>query len=498
MSYPATSDANLDYRANLLFRAETDLSLREALKDKCTNDILYWINTFVWTYDPRGDRSTALGYTTPNMPFITWPFQDDYILDVCESIDNSHDLLTEKSRDMGASWLLMVIFIHYWLFKGPGNDFLVGSRKEKYVDELGNMSTLFQKIRYVLKRLPVWMLPKGYDKKRNDNYLRFENPETGSMIHGEANNDNFGTSGRVKACMLDEFSKWKHTDEAAWQSLSDVTACKLPVSSANGRSNHFYKLRAGKAGEIKIARLEWRDHPLKTEGWYQAEKKRRSPADLAAEVDIDYTASVTNKACPSFSHSTHCGEPVRHNSLAVINLCCDFNINPMSWALNHEDQGVSYFFAEHTSHERMTTAEHAETMFTEWDHHRTKTMYVYGDASGKSGSVQSLKSNYQIIKEIGRLHGWNVVLQIPGANPHVSDRLDITDKRLRDWEHDGKSWVKIDPSCVDLINSFEQTQRKGEGVDKTDNVEHILEAVGYYFAYKFPIRKNEFGQVKRY
>lgn len=499
MNYPKDSKENLAFRARLISKAKSDVQFQKALWNVCKGDCIFWINAFVWTYDPRGDRYASLGYETSHMPFITWDFQDKYVGDIVSAIEGSYDLLTEKSRDMGASWLIMAVFTWFWLFHGPGNDFLIGSRKQEYVDQKGNMSTLFQKIRYILHRLPVWMLPAGFSFDKHDNYMRLENPETGSMIHGESNNDNFGTSGRVRACMLDEYSKWKHTDEAAWQSLSDVTACKLPVSSANGRTNHFYKLRSGEAGEIKKVKLHWASHPLKDNDWYDAEKKRRSPSDLAAEVDIDYSASVSNKAFPTFRFETHCNEPVMLNPTAPINLMCDFNITPMCWAIGQHSAGVDYFPMEHVSNLAMTTAEHATALFKRLDDHRTKIMHVYGDASGKNRSVYSKSSNYDIIKSIGNKAGWQIIIQVPKGQPRVMDRIEAMNKRFQDWEHDNRSWVKIDPdNCPTLINSLEQTQRKDDGVDKSENVEHISEAVGYYFVYRYPIKKRGAVALPRY
>ena len=75
-------------------------------------------------------------------------------------------------------WIVVTIFLWFWLFKGPGNDFLIGSRKEEYVDKHGVMSALFPKMRYQLSRLPGWMLPIGFDRKKHDNY----NPYVGSML----------------------------------------------------------------------------------------------------------------------------------------------------------------------------------------------------------------------------------------------------------------------------------------------------------------------------
>lgn len=463
--------------------------IQKALWHVCKNDILFWLNVFAWIFEPRPTKQAALGVKTPHIPFITWPYQDDYIVnDLCDAIDNGYDRLTEKARDMGATWMAIAVFLYYWLFRGAGNDFLLGSRKQEYVDRKGNMSTLFPKMRYILKRLPFWMIPIGYHTRIHDNFMRLENPETGSMIFGESNNENFGTSGRVKAALLDEMAKWLGTDQAAWQSLSDVTDCKLALSSAKGKVNHFYKLRSGTAGKIIVSRLEWRLHPLKDEVWYAAQKLRRTEEDLAAEVDIDYSASVTDRAFPRFLHRIHCDERVFYNKNAPIHLMCDFNITPMSWVMSHESSGVDYFFNEHVSMVDTTTEAHMSSWIKKYKDHVNKTLIVWGDGTGSSRSVHSLKSNYAIIKKMAQDAGWAVVVMAKKSNGPVILRLNATNKRFYDYEHDGKSWVKIDPiNCPNLITSFEQTQRKDDGVDKSTNIEHAAEAAGYKFVVKYPI-----------
>lgn len=143
---------------------------------------------------------------------------------------------------MGGSWMVITVFQWYWQFGGPGNDFLLGSRKSELVDKLGILDALFPKIRYQLYRQPDWLMPLVWDKNEHDNYMRLLNPETGSFLKGETINQYFGTSGRNKATLLDEFAKCDNTDESAWQSLSDVTNCRLPISPANGELNKFYRL----------------------------------------------------------------------------------------------------------------------------------------------------------------------------------------------------------------------------------------------------------------
>ena len=181
--YPKDFDGNIRYRAQLLKACETDEFLRAEVKELCKKDILFWINCFCYTKDPR--RKPDI------LPYITYQFQDEHILEVKAAIDNQHDLLNDKSRDMGASWDILYTFNHYWLFE-DGSDFRVGSRKEDFVDKLGDIDTLLEKIRFNLRRQPLWMLPKDFDFDKHAGFMRIINPVNGNAIIGESANEHFG------------------------------------------------------------------------------------------------------------------------------------------------------------------------------------------------------------------------------------------------------------------------------------------------------------------
>ena len=79
--------------------------LAAALYSKCSDGVdglLFWLNTFCWIYEPREDRQRKHDSKIPHLPFITYDFQDDYVREVYNAINTGVDMLTEKSRDMGA------------------------------------------------------------------------------------------------------------------------------------------------------------------------------------------------------------------------------------------------------------------------------------------------------------------------------------------------------------------------------------------------------------
>lgn len=315
MNYPLSYSENIKYRAQLLMGCEKDPTLRNEVKELCRRDILYWINCFCYTKNPRCKPDV--------LPFIIYEaYQKDYILSIQSAIDSQEDLLTDKSRDMGVSWMVLYVFTHKWLFEN-GSDFRVGSRKEDFVDKLGDIDTLLEKVRFTLMRQPLWMLPKGFELEKHAGYMRIINPENNNAILGESANEHFGSGGRRKAILLDEFSKWDNSvAEGSWTSTADVAKCRLVVSTPNGSGNKFAILANGTKEKIKKISLHWTLHPEKGKDayyldngvkitvndlkeafklwqsgirmrspWYDAESERRSDNDLAQEVDIDYLRS---------------------------------------------------------------------------------------------------------------------------------------------------------------------------------------------------------------
>ena len=225
------------------------------------------------------------------------------------------DLVFEKSRDMGCSWIVILTFLYCWLDRDGGGDFLLGSRSKDYVDNKGDMRTLFEKLRYALYKLPLWLRPVGFQRGKHDFYARLINPETGSSITGESNNPNFSTGGRYAAALFDELGKWESTDTAAWRSAGDATPHRIAVSTPNGASGQYYHLVTD--GKTEKQTLHWSKHPEKAKGlycqwpkpinaadvvdedywiglrspWYDGECDRREQHEVDQELDINYLGS---------------------------------------------------------------------------------------------------------------------------------------------------------------------------------------------------------------
>jgi hypothetical protein len=257
---PKDPRANLRYRKYILERAADDPDLQEEIWIRCSRDLIYFIDVFGWIYAPK-DHSDC-----PDRPFVTYDFQENALRKMDKAL-GKHDLLGEKSRDMGFTWMVIALFAWRFIFRKK-QSFLLGSRKEEYVDKSGDPKTLFWKIDYFIEHLPGWMQPMIH---RTDRHIH--NLDMNSTIDGESTNDNFARGDRRVAIALDEFPSVENGQSIA-KAAGDASNCVIYFGTSSGASGAFYEIREKMLEEHpeRIIRLHWSEHPEKKKGLYTSIK----------------------------------------------------------------------------------------------------------------------------------------------------------------------------------------------------------------------------------
>jgi hypothetical protein len=248
-----------------------------------------FINDWGCTVDPRN-----LDRNLPAMvPFLLFPKQREWVDWIIDHWRNRKPGITEKSRDMGISWLSVAlassIGLHY-----DGATIGFGSRKEEYVDKLGHPKSLFYKARLFVQMLPPEFRP-GWDLKLHAPHMRISFPNTGSVITGEAG-DGIGRGDRASIYFVDE-SAFLERPQLVDASLSQTTNCRQDVSTPNGMGNPFAQKRHG--GKIDVFTFHWRDDPRKDDAWYAKQVDELDAITIAQEIDLNYAASVEGVLIPS-------------------------------------------------------------------------------------------------------------------------------------------------------------------------------------------------------
>lgn len=311
----ARQEAEIIRRGRNLIVVENNVEEAAAELRKCASDFIYWCENYVWLEEPRNELK--------KIPFLMYLYQKQAATKIlslaAETVGSvkKHDILVEKTRDMGWSWLLVTIAV--WLFLFHDKNILFGSEKADKADKLGDMQSLLEKCRYVLRNLPDFMLPVDFrfDKHMGLNLIR-KPPGVGSgSITADSANPDFGRGDRKYIIILDEFASWDY-DIAALAACGDATKCRIFISTPKGPHNQFAKMARGE-DDVKPHKItsHWTQHPIKAAGasmdpdgkptspYYREERKLKTPDMMAAEIDICYESSTKGKVFDDFSIALH-------------------------------------------------------------------------------------------------------------------------------------------------------------------------------------------------
>ena len=271
------------------FRIQTQGPTRADL-EAWEQDPCQWIDDWMWTSNPRERQ--------PEIPLILWPRQRELVYQLTETYLERGTLAVTKPRYVGASWVMAAAVL--WLCRRePGFEALIVSRTQSMVDVLGNMDTLFERFRFIAKRLPaesgLTMLTEDASRNRGAKLkpgdaskqalIAFAN---GSRLKGAWGKDP-GRGGRVNLAVWDEVAAHPH-QEAAWDSLQHVSDTLWAFSTYTAPGNLWFRWAAD--GGMPTFPMRWQDNPLLTEAWYEHAKRTSSnPVSFAREVECDPYAS---------------------------------------------------------------------------------------------------------------------------------------------------------------------------------------------------------------
>jgi phage terminase large subunit len=277
-------------RIEALKRIRLDPDSLPAIKRYYRDHPADFISDWGCTYDPR---NVEVGQP-PLIPFVLYPRQREWIDWVMRHWNERSPGITEKSREVGVSWVSISLACTLCLFN-RGMSIGFGSYLKEYVDMTGEMKSIFAKGRMFMAYLPP-ELNGGWDQANDAPYMRMNFHSMESSIGGQVG-DEIGRGDRRAIYFVDESAHLEHPERVD-AALSMTTNCRIDMSSVNGRANSFAERRF--SGKIDVFTFHWRDDPRKDEEWYRKKcEDIASPVIVAQELDLDYSASVAGVLIPS-------------------------------------------------------------------------------------------------------------------------------------------------------------------------------------------------------
>ncbi len=287
---PRDPDENLRYRQWVVTRAARSRRFREKVIDVCRHDVVYYINTFVYQFNPKAVGPARAG------PFIAWDFQEEALLDRPETtgrkgilwcVEHRKSAVVEKSRDMGISWTFLIA--QDWLAQSQDYWQSLNISRDADAVDCGSPDSLFWKIRFMHQHLPEWLLGPVTTKK-----FFFEYHRTKSFITGEASTGKAGVGGRASVAFIDEAPLIDAIQEVR-ERTANTTDCRFFNGTHNGNSGTFFELC--NTPEFVKVQCHWRRHPEKSRGLYtfNAEKQQVEVLDKSYFFPPDFNFVMDGK-----------------------------------------------------------------------------------------------------------------------------------------------------------------------------------------------------------
>lgn len=309
---------NMIHRAGIITKCNVDTSYRNLILDICKYNILFYVNTFCYTY--RLDLPIG---QDPYVNVCTFPFQDDILTWMVWCFKHKDDGLVEKSRNVGATW--MWVWFMDWLKFYHGITTGTMSQKEDDVDNR-TANSIMEKLRINLRAQPEWSRFGWVENSNHDKLNMIQCPESNLTHLGGVAKGTAFRGGRLSVTFNDEFA---HVLEAAQvlDSLSAISTCNFFVSTPKGEHNEYARMALTPGVNKKS--VHWSDHPLRNKEW---EKKIRSKPSIteetfAQEYEISYTKSNVGRIFPMFAGRASDSEDEWSHVADPEDLYYDFNPN---------------------------------------------------------------------------------------------------------------------------------------------------------------------------
>ena len=269
-SVPKTVEENIEFRKELHSYLVGDEKAKNDFLAKAFIDPRIFFNACYWVPSPKQ------GSKSPKVPFILYPHQERAILKFKDAIEQGYDVLADKSRDEGATFLVLGISMMYWLIEEMFQA-LLGSRVESLVDQatgikngyvIGFERCLFYKLLFMMNELPLYLKPQ-FDKS----HMLLQNLENGSCFQGETTNAGFGKGARGRLIMVDEAAQIEpKLAQKIFENIADTSSCVILNSTQGdwGSAHPYAKALADPTTQKVI--LDWTENPRKNPGLYESPK----------------------------------------------------------------------------------------------------------------------------------------------------------------------------------------------------------------------------------
>jgi len=366
--------------------------------------------------------------------------------------------------------------------------------------------TLMQAKAVFWERAKSVLAPLIRDVHESDHVIRFINGGR-FRLWGSDVNPNAARGGYDTLQLFDEFAFHRPGvyDAIFRPKQSDSQASAWFVTTPNG-FNHAYQFWQRGLEPGQSLWKSWQ-HPSVAGGYITESEVQSARRDMSENKwRQEYLAEfvgMENRVVLDWSYRNLDAGMAYHPDKCLY-LSCDFNVNPMCWAIFQREAGEYHFIDEIAM--RNTNVQKAAAEVAERYRQHGAGLVITGDASGQNRNyLQTRLSDtayHQIANTLTAAGIPGAAIELSRRNPRIQDRLDAFNRMVKDG--DGNYRVKVNPArCPVIAYSMEHaqyvegsaqvrqpTQKEIETAPDMIFVPHMLDAVSYAINRYDPIERT--------
>ncbi|WP_193090545.1 terminase large subunit domain-containing protein [Advenella sp. FME57] len=233
-----------------------------------------------------------------------------------------------------------------------------------------------------------------------------------------------------------------------------------------------------------MVRAATASNPFLPDDYIQSLRESYPAALIDAYLEGNFTNLTAGSVYPDFSRTENHIDAVLSDGEPV-HIGMDFNRLKMAAVVYVIRDGDPIAVDEITDG-RDTPA--MADLFNERYKRKGHAVQVYPDASGQnSSSKNASESDLSIMRQKG------LSVRVNSTNPSIIDRVNAVNALILNGEGVRRLKVNTD-RCPHLTDALEQQPYDKNGMpDKSNGLDHIVDAAGYFLAFRYPITKRTAG-----
>lgn len=240
---------------------------------------------------------------------------------------------------------------------------------------------------------------------------------------------------------------------------------------------HEFFVENGDRGDRKLIQASSRQNPFLPSDFIESLISNYPENLINAYIDGQFVNLTTGNVYYSFSRQDNGTDKTLDDfPNHILHIGCDFNINNTSATISVIDKNVIYVLDE------IVGAYNTEQLIEMINQkYQGKQIMVYPDSSGKNERTNASMTDIIMLKKEG------YELFYHTKNPLVKNRVGSVNAMIKNGRGERRLFVNVN-NCKNLVKSFEQQGYSMNGVpDKESGLDHIVDAIGYFIWFRFPI-----------